>query len=102
MELINNIAEMQKRSEGIRLSGRKIGLFPTLGFLHEGHLELIRKGREISDKLVMSLFVNPTQFGPNEDFDKYPRDMEGDISKAEREGVDIIFSPSPAEMYPPC
>lgn len=100
MELIKNIAEMQQRSEGIRLSGRKIGLFPTLGFLHEGHLELIRNGRKISDKLVMSLFVNPAQFGPNEDFDKYPRDMEGDISKAERAGVDIIFSPSPDEMYP--
>lgn len=100
MELIDNIEKMQKRSEGIRLSGRKIGLFPTLGFLHEGHLELIRKGRKISDKLVMSLFVNPTQFGPNEDFDKYPRDMDGDISKAEREGVDIVFLPSPGEMYP--
>lgn len=100
MEIINNIAEMQQRSEGIRLTGRKIGLFPTLGFLHEGHMELIRKGREISDKLVMSLFVNPTQFGPNEDFDKYPRDMEGDIAKAEKGGVDIIFSPSPSEMYP--
>lgn len=100
MEIINSITEMQKRSESIRLSGRKIGLFPTLGFLHEGHLELIRKGREISDKLVMSLFVNPTQFGPNEDFDKYPRDMEGDVEKAEREGVDIVFSPSPSEMYP--
>ena len=100
MEIINNIAEMQKRSEGIRLSGRKIGLFPTLGFLHEGHLELIRKGREISDKLVMSLFVNPTQFGPDEDLDKYPRDMEGDIAKAEAEGIDIVFLPSPGEMYP--
>ncbi len=100
MEIIYSISEMQKRSEGIRLSGEKIGLFPTLGFLHEGHLELIREGRRVSDKLVMSLFVNPTQFGPNEDFDKYPRDMDGDISKAEKEGVDMIFSPSPSEMYP--
>jgi pantoate--beta-alanine ligase len=100
MEIINNIAEMQKRSEGIRLSGRKIGLFPTLGFLHEGHLELIRKGRKISEILVMSLFVNPTQFGPNEDFDKYPRDIDGDMAKAERSGVDIVFSPSPEGMYP--
>lgn len=100
MEIIKNIKEMQERSEGIRLSGEKIGLFPTLGFLHEGHLELIRQGRKISGKLVMSLFVNPTQFGPNEDFDKYPRDTEGDISKAEKEGVDIVFLPSPSGMYP--
>lgn len=100
MEIISNIVEMQKLSEGIKLSGRKIGLFPTLGFLHEGHLELIRKGREISDKLVMSLFVNPTQFGPGEDLDKYPRNMEGDTAKAEAEEVDIIFTPSPEEMYP--
>ena len=100
MEIISNIAEMQKRSEGIRLSGGKIGLLPTLGFLHEGHLELIRRGREISDKLVMSLFVNPTQFGPDEDLDKYPRDMEGDTAKAEAEGVDIVFTPSPEDMYP--
>jgi len=100
MEVINKIVDMQKQSEGLRLSGEKIGLFPTLGFLHEGHLELIRQGRKISDKLVMSLFVNPTQFGPNEDLDKYPRDMDGDISKAEKEGVDIVFAPSADEMYP--
>ena len=91
---------MQGKAEEIRLSGKKIGLFPTLGFLHEGHLELIRQGRKRTDVLVMSLFVNPTQFGPNEDLDKYPRDIEGDIKKAEGEGVDIVFLPSPEEMYP--
>lgn len=98
--IIKTVDGMQKKSEEIRLSGKKIGLFPTLGFLHEGHLELIRQGRKRADVLVMSLFVNPTQFGPNEDLDKYPRDIEGDIKKAEHEGVNIVFLPSPEEMYP--
>ncbi len=100
IEIIETVGMMQERAEQIRLSGKKIGLFPTLGFLHEGHLELIRQGRKRADILVMSLFVNPTQFGPNEDFDKYPRDVEGDIKKARGEGADIVFLPSPKEMYP--
>ena len=100
IKITKTISEMQKKAEEIRLSGKKIGLFPTLGFLHEGHLELIKQGRKRADILVMSLFVNPTQFGPNEDLDKYPRDIEGDIKKAEGEGVDIVFLPSPDEMYP--
>ncbi len=100
IEIIETVDSMQEKAEEIRLSGKKIGLFPTLGFLHEGHLELIRQGRKRADILVMSLFVNPTQFGPNEDLDKYPRDIEGDIKKAEGEGVDLVFMPSPAEMYP--
>ena len=100
IEIIETIKGMQEKAEEIRLSGKKIGLFPTLGFLHEGHLELIRQGRKRADILVMSLFVNPTQFGPNEDFDKYPRDTEGDIIKAQDEGVDMVFLPTPEEMYP--
>lgn len=100
IEVIETVDEMQKKAEAIRLSGKKISLFPTLGFLHDGHLELIRQGRDRADVVVMSLFVNPTQFGPNEDFDKYPRDIEGDIKKAEDKGVDIVFLPSPEEMYP--
>ena len=100
IEIIETVSGMQEKAEQIRLSGKKTGLFPTLGFLHEGHLELIREGRKRSDILVMSLFVNPTQFGPNEDFDKYPRDTEGDIKKARGEGVDIVFMPPVAEMYP--
>lgn len=100
IEIIETVNRMQEKAEEIRLSGKIIGLFPTLGFLHEGHLELIRQGRKRADILVMSLFVNPTQFGPDEDFDKYPRDIEGDINKAQREGVDIAFLPSPDEMYP--
>jgi pantoate--beta-alanine ligase len=100
IEIIESAQEMQARSEGIRLSGKKIGLFPTLGFLHEGHLELIRQVRKRSDLVVMSLFVNPIQFGPNEDFEKYPRDTEGDLRKAKGEGVDLVFMPPVYEMYP--
>lgn len=100
IQIIEKAGMMQETAEEIRLSDKKIGLFPTLGFLHEGHLELIRQGRKRADLLVMSLFVNPTQFGPNEDLDKYPRDIEGDIKKAHDEGVDIVFLPSPQEMYP--
>ncbi len=100
IEIIESSQQMQARSEGIRLSGKKIGLFPTLGFLHEGHLELIRQVRKRSDYVVMSLFVNPIQFGPNEDFEKYPRDTEGDLKKAKSEGVDMVFMPPVNEMYP--
>lgn len=100
IEIIEKADTMQKKAEELRLSGKKIGLFPTLGFLHEGHLELIRQGRRRADVLVMSLFVNPAQFGPNEDFDRYPRDIEGDIKKAQNEGVEIVFLPSSEEMYP--
>ncbi|MBN1904911.1 MAG: pantoate--beta-alanine ligase [Deltaproteobacteria bacterium] len=100
MEIIESSQEMQARSEVIRLSGKKIGLFPTLGFLHEGHLELIRQVRKRSDFVVMSLFVNPIQFGPNEDFEKYPRDTEGDLTKAKGKGVDMVFMPPVSEMYP--
>lgn len=100
IEIIESSQQMQARSEGVRLSGKKIGLFPTLGFLHEGHLELIRQVRRRSDFVVMSLFVNPIQFGPNEDFEKYPRDTEGDLRKAKNEGVDMVFMPPVHEMYP--
>lgn len=100
IEIFETVSVMQERAEELRLSGKKIGLFPTLGFLHDGHLELIRQGRKRADVFVMSLFVNPTQFGPGEDFDKYPRDTEGDIKKAKGEGVDIVFLPPPEQMYP--
>ncbi|NLA75829.1 MAG: pantoate--beta-alanine ligase [Deltaproteobacteria bacterium] len=100
IEITGTIKKMHEVSEEIRLSGKRIGLFPTLGFLHEGHLELIRQVKERSDFVVMSLFVNPTQFGPNEDFEKYPRDTEGDLKKAKGEGVDMVFMPPVQEMYP--
>ncbi len=99
MELIKDIQTM--RSYGKRIEeGRIVGFVPTMGHLHEGHLSLIRKGREESDILVVSIFVNPTQFGPGGDFKSYPRDLERDMEFAEAEGVDVIFAPSVEEMYP--
>jgi len=100
MEIIEPVNEMQKRCEALRSSGQTIALIPTMGFFHDGHLELMRVGRRRSDKVVISIFVNPTQFGPTEDYDEYPRDMEGDLSKAQEVGVDIVFVPSVEEMYP--
>jgi pantoate--beta-alanine ligase len=100
MEIIDTVARMQKRSEEIRLAGERIAFVPTMGFLHDGHLRLMAEGRRLGDVLVISIFVNPTQFGPAEDYQEYPRDMEGDITKAREAGVDIIFAPSVEEMYP--
>ena len=100
MELVKTVNDMQDISDAFRLEGKIISLVPTMGFLHEGHLELLRIAKKHSDKLIMSLFVNPTQFGPNEDYEAYPRDVEGDLSKARETGADIIFNPSADEMYP--
>lgn len=100
MEIIDTAARMQKKSGEIRLVGRRIAFVPTMGFFHDGHLRLMAEGRRLGDVLVISIFVNPTQFGPGEDYQEYPRDMEGDISKAREAGVDVIFSPSVEEMYP--
>jgi pantoate--beta-alanine ligase len=100
MKVIETIEEMQKESESLRTAGNIISLVPTMGFLHEGHLSLIRVAKEHSDKVIMSLFVNPTQFGPSEDFEQYPRDTEGDLEKARTTGVDLVFMPPVEEMYP--
>ncbi|MFH1628358.1 MAG: pantoate--beta-alanine ligase [Pseudomonadota bacterium] len=100
MEIIETVQEMRQRSEALRLDGQTIAFVPTMGFLHEGHLELMRAGKKHADKLIISVFVNPTQFGPGEDLDQYPRDTEGDLEKAHNVGVDIVFMPSAAEMYP--
>jgi pantoate--beta-alanine ligase len=100
MEVIDTIDAMQVRCEKLRLSGQTISLVPTMGFFHEGHLELMRVGKRHSDVLVISIFVNPIQFGPNEDYETYPRDTEGDLSKAREVGVDFAFVPSLKEMYP--
>ncbi|MBN1827977.1 MAG: pantoate--beta-alanine ligase [Deltaproteobacteria bacterium] len=100
MEIIAVAREMQRRSDLKRMKGKRIAFVPTMGYLHEGHLNLMREGRSISDDLVVSIFVNPTQFGPNEDLAKYPRDFERDRRLCESVGVDVIFTPSPEEMYP--
>jgi pantoate--beta-alanine ligase len=100
MQITTSIREMQSLAASLRAKGRTIGLVPTMGFLHEGHLSLMRRARKECDAVVVSIFVNPTQFGPNEDFARYPRDEEGDRSKCESEAVDILFMPTAAEMYP--
>jgi pantoate--beta-alanine ligase len=100
MEIIDKAAAMQKRCGEIRQSGKTIALVPTMGFLHEGHLELMSEGNWLADILVISIFVNPKQFGPAEDYATYPRDMEGDLQKAEEVGVDIVYAPPVEDMYP--
>lgn len=100
MLIIETVKDMQQTAETLRREGKKIGFVPTMGYLHEGHLALVRKARELSDIVAVSIFVNPAQFGPNEDLDKYPRDMERDKNLLEQEKTDIIFFPDRKEMYP--
>ncbi|MBN2517095.1 MAG: pantoate--beta-alanine ligase [Deltaproteobacteria bacterium] len=100
MKVIETVREMQAFSESMRMEGKKIALVPTMGYLHEGHLSLMREGRKRGNCLIISIYVNPTQFGPAEDLDKYPRDFERDEALARNVGVDVIFYPSNEEMYP--
>ncbi|MGY3714090.1 pantoate--beta-alanine ligase [Sutcliffiella cohnii] len=99
MKRISTVSEMQEISINNKKSGKRIGFVPTMGFLHEGHLQLVRKAREHNDIVVLSIFVNPLQFGPNEDFEAYPRDIERDEMLAKEAGVDYLFYPSVEEMY---
>ena len=100
MEIIRTVRDMQIKSDEIRKARRSVGFVPTMGYLHEGHLSLIRLAREKADVVVVSIFVNPTQFGPGEDLDTYPRDFERDETLATDAGADIIFYPPAEEMYP--
>ena len=100
MKIISSIREMQVFSESARNSGQKISFVPTMGYFHDGHLSLMREGRQRADCLAISIYVNPTQFGPSEDFEKYPRDFERDKGLARDAGVDVIFYPEDKEMYP--
>ena len=100
MKIINKINTMKTLADELRNKQRKIAFVPTMGYLHEGHLELMKVGRANADSLIISIFVNPAQFGQNEDIDTYPRDIEGDSKKAKDVGVDILFSPDAEEIYP--
>ncbi len=100
MKVIDDIKEMQELAESLRKNGKKIVFVPTMGFLHEGHLSLMKYGRGIADILVASIYVNPTQFAPGEDFEEYPRDFDRDVRLCEEVGVDVIFTTTDKEMYP--
>jgi pantoate--beta-alanine ligase len=100
LETVTSIAEMRERSRALRAEGRRVGFVPTMGYLHEGHLALVRLARELTDIVVVSVFVNPTQFGPSEDLDRYPRDLPRDSALAEEAGCDLLFVPTAREMYP--
>jgi len=100
MRIIREIREMQTASRAAKLQGLTIGFVPTMGALHEGHLSLVRRAHSEASLVVVSIFVNPLQFGPAEDFNKYPRTLEADCARLEAEGVEIVFAPSSAHMYP--
>ena len=101
MILVASTTEMQAWATQTRAAGRTLGLVPTMGALHEGHLSLVRAARRENETVVVSLFVNPTQFGPSEDLNRYPRDLEGDREKLRKERVDALYAPPAEEMYPP-
>lgn len=100
MQSIQSVNEMQSYAISVRSSGRLIGLVPTMGCLHEGHLSLIDIAKDRADKVIVSIFVNPAQFGPNEDFSRYPRELESDLEKCRARGADVVFNPTVEAMYP--
>ena len=101
MEKVRTVAEIKEIVNECRKGGKTIGLVPTMGYFHEGHLSLMREAGKNSDIQIVSIFVNPSQFGPGEDYKRYPRDLERDEKLAEAEGVDFLFVPEVPEMYPP-
>jgi pantoate--beta-alanine ligase len=99
MRLINTVEEMRRLARGARSEGQRLGLVPTMGALHQGHLSLVARARARSDLVVVSIFVNPTQFGPQEDFARYPRSLENDCALVAKAGIEVVFAPSVEEMY---
>lgn len=100
MKLIKTVSELRDEVAALKTAGKTIGLVPTMGALHEGHASLISAANKENDAVIVSVFVNPTQFGPSEDLDAYPRTLDADCKLAEAMGADIVFAPSPKEMYP--
>ncbi|MEA1923156.1 MAG: pantoate--beta-alanine ligase [Pseudomonadota bacterium] len=100
MQQIKQIKEIQDFALESRRAGKTIALVPTMGYLHDGHLMLMKKAREKADLVIVSIFVNPIQFGPNEDLDRYPQDLEGDLAKCRAVGVDVVFTPTNEDLYP--
>jgi pantoate--beta-alanine ligase len=99
-EIVRDPRAMRARTEDLRRDGRRIAVVPTMGALHEGHLQLLRTARARADIVILTIFVNPTQFGPNEDLARYPRDEAGDLAKARTCGIDLAFCPDASAMYP--
>lgn len=100
MQIVKTKSELKSALKALKSGHKTVGFVPTMGFLHEGHLSLVRRAKAENDLVVVSIFVNPTQFGPNEDFESYPRDLERDAKLVEGEGCDLVFAPEPEEMYP--
>jgi pantoate--beta-alanine ligase len=100
-QVLRTTSEVQAWAAALRRQGRRLALVPTMGYLHEGHLSLMREGRQRAGVVATSIFVNPTQFGPKEDLSRYPRDFEGDLARCASAGVDAVFAPEPGAMYPP-
>lgn len=100
MEIVSTVKNLREKIQNWKKEGKKIGFVPTMGYLHEGHLSLVREAKKRSDVTVVSIFVNPKQFGPKEDYNVYPRDLDRDRQLLEKEGVDLLFYPSVEEMYP--